>query len=216
MPETHAGFIPKPIYKGFFRTSKHVPTDIQSTGSTHSDGARAPRLPPPEIVQYVYSAIFTTPEPQEMLEENMILFKYWFDENDPLEKKEAMAQGLNEERRVLNYPWERRRAIEAMFKRMESMSGLDDVVKQLQPIHIKYNDNTFGNGDTTLNNDAQDLLLFEPFIIEKFLAFPGCSGEMSSEGPVEKIVGNLLKGIVAGSDLIDREWVFRFQCEPTY
>jgi len=205
MPETHARFIPKLAYEGLLRTTTRVPTDIQSTGSTHSDGARAPPLPPPEIVQYVYSAILTKPEPRETLESNMILFKYWFNENDHLEMKEAMAHGLNEERRVLNYPWERRRAIKAMVERIQSIFGLDEVIKPLHPIHIKPNDDTFGNGDTTLNNDAQDLLLFEPFIIEKFLAFPGCSGKMSSEGPVEKIVGNLLKGIVAGSDLIDRE-----------
>jgi hypothetical protein len=209
MPETHARFIKKPVYKGLLRTARSVPTDIQSTGSTHSDGARAPPLPPPEIVQYVHSEILGTPEPRETLEAN-ILLKYRFDDNDPREKKEAMAHGLSEERRVLNHPWERRRAIEAMFQRLKYISGLEEVVKLLQPIHIKPNDNTFGNGDITLNNDAQDLLLFEPFIIEKFLAFPGCSGTMSSEGPVEKIVGNLLKGIVAGSDLIDREWVSCF------
>jgi hypothetical protein len=82
---------------------------------------------------------------------------------------------------------------------MEGVTEIAVVIGRLDPYR---NDDAFGNGDTTLNCNSQDQLLFEPFIVENFLSFPGCSSEMSSEGPMEKIVGNLLKGIVAGSDLV--------------
>ena len=178
--------------------------DLQSEGSTHSDGKRAPSLPPPEIVQYIYIGGSEEPQHLATLEES-ILLKYWFDENDTPEQKQAMAKGLMEECRVLNYPWERHRVIRAMFTQLYSIPGIDEVLKALPEDQLKRNDDDYGNGNTAINWNTEDLLIFEPFIVEKFLAFPGCGKKMDSEGSVEKIVGNLLKGIVAGSDFIDRE-----------
>lgn len=197
--------------------------DVQSAGSVHSDEGEVQQLSlyqmsenahamsnPPEASQSSHWPVFQTIRrrfdplsPPKTVAEFHAMFP--FNDKDSDVSKKSTAYAMFNAAKVLNRPWERCRAIEAMKSRISSIDERDTVIQWISEKDMRDKDRRGEIGSTTVNWDTTNPLQFEPFIIEKFLAFPGCPVEASSEGRVEKEVGNLVINIIAGTGFRDRE-----------
>ena len=70
---------------------------------------------------------------------------------------------------------------------------------------IEGDDRTHHCGNSAFNIDTKDDSLYPPYVIYRSLSFRAPKSLKNSEGGVEKTVGGLLKGIVVGKGMKDRE-----------
>jgi hypothetical protein len=175
-----------------------------SSGSSDSNGTIVRWPPPPTTVEPITTleSNVETP-PDDPLGMELLLCNKKFKDSDPLECKVEIANALHKKIQTLTGPSMRYQWIVSMYTWIDQIPSAP--IEHLEGSEIKSQDSEYGYGDTTYNSDTDDKLKYEPYIIAKFLAFPGVYKEACSEGTVEAIVGGLLQGIVAGPGLADRE-----------
>lgn len=88
------------------------------------------------------------------------------------------------------------------------IQGIEDwerFVEKLDIAKIKELDRASHCGNPAHNEETEDLLLYPPKVIESFVRFQGVQEDNKDEGLTEKLVGGLIKGIVCGKDMVDRQ-----------